>query len=226
MARRTLGCGGGGPEATVEAPGSGRRSSTPAARRWSVWAAARAAAHRRHVMLIFNSAIHVDPTPAALSPAPAWDHSLTGRATSPPSVRAPRAVVEDGPKPEPCREKAPKLPIRRLCRTLEAGRRGPDVEADQRGRGVQAGRPAARNKWRGRLHGLRPTATPCRWSSERRQGDVRAWWGRAEYVRDGWSSARRRLPLAALTGYLRERRPPARVLPGDRPGRAHHRWKP
>jgi len=195
-------------KATVEAPAWGVGGGEYANGLAVVDVGGRKLLHHTGGMLIFNSAIHVDPIAGVGAFAstnmglfPYRPRDITAYACA-----RLRAVVEDGPKPEPM-PAPPKLPDASGYVGRFEARDGEvlTVETDPRGLGVQRGdkRLALQQSGEDAFTAADPAATPLPLVFRKEDKEVvRAWWGETEYVREGVAFSPPTPPkLAALTGY-------------------------
>jgi hypothetical protein len=195
-------------KATVEAPAWGAGGGQYANGLAVVDVGGRKLLHHTGGMLIFNSAIHVDPMAGVgafastnMGSFPYRPRDITAYACA-----RLRAVVEDAPKPEPM-PAPPKLPdVSGYVGRFE-GRNGEvlTVDTDPRGLAVRLGDQtlALQQSGEDAFTASDPAATPLPLVFRKADDAVaRAWWGETEYVREGVEFS---LPtpekLAALTGY-------------------------
>jgi D-alanyl-D-alanine carboxypeptidase len=164
--------------------------------------------HHTGGMLIFNSAIHVDPLAGvgAFASTNMGSFAYRPRDITAYACARLRAVVEGGPKPEPT-PAPPKLPETAGYLGRFTARDGEvlQVEGDARGLGVRLGerRLALAPSGEDAFTAADPAATPLPLVFRRKgKAVVRAWWGGTEYVREGVGfSPPTPAKLAALAGY-------------------------
>ena len=196
-------------KATVEAPAWGSGGGEYANGLAVVDVGGRKLLHHTGGMLIFNSAIHVDPMAGVgafastnMGSFPYRPRDITAYACA-----RLRAVVEDGPKPEPL-PAPPKLPDASGYVGRFEARDGEalTVEIDPRGLSVRLGdlRLTLEQSGEDAFTASDPAATPLPLVFRKAMDKtvVRVWWGETEYVRDGAEfSPPTPAKLAALTGY-------------------------
>lgn len=164
--------------------------------------------HHTGGMLIFNSAIHVDPIAGVgafastnMGSFPYRPRDITAYACA-----RLRAVVDDGPRPEPM-PAPPKLPDASGYVGQFKSRDGEvlTVELDPRGLSARRGERqlAMQQSGEDAFTAVDPAATPMPLVFRKENKSVvRAWWGETEYVREGVGfSPPTPAKLAALTGY-------------------------
>ncbi len=164
--------------------------------------------HHTGGMLIFNSAIHVDPIAGvgAFASTNMGSFGYRPRDITSYACARLRAAIEGGPAPQPM-PAPPKLPDVSGYLGRFASRDGEvlRVEADPRGLSVQRGaeRLALELSGEATFTAADPAATPLPLVFRSKdKAVVRAWWGATEYVRDGVAfSPPTPANLAALTGY-------------------------
>jgi CubicO group peptidase (beta-lactamase class C family) len=195
-------------KATVDAPGWGAGGGEYANGLAVVDVGGRKLLHHTGGMLIFNSAIHVDPIAGVGAFAstnmglfPYRPRDITAYA-----CERLRAVVEDGLKPEPM-PAPPKQPDRSdyVGRFASHDGEAMSVEIVPRGLSVQLGeqRLALEQSGEDAFTASDPAATPLPLVFRREdKAIVRAWWGETEYVREDVAfSPPTPAKLATLTGY-------------------------
>ena len=195
-------------QATVEAPGWGTGGGQYANGLAVVDVGGRKLLHHTGGMLIFNSAIHVDPIAgvAAFASTNMGSFPYRPRDITAYACARMRAAVEGGPalQPMPAPPKTTGM-SNYAGRFAGRGGEGLEVAESERGLTVVVG---------GRRLDLEPSGPDAFTASDsaatplplvfRRKGKavVRAWWGDREYVRDGAAfSAATPAKLAALAGY-------------------------
>jgi CubicO group peptidase (beta-lactamase class C family) len=195
-------------KATVEAPAWGVGGGEYANGLAVVDVGGRKLLHHTGGMLIFNSSIHVDPIAGVGAFAstnmglfPYRPRDLTAYA-----CERLRAVVDDGPAPDPM-PAPPKLPDASayVGRFQAAGGDVLTVDADPRGLAARLGDQtlALQQSGEDAFTAVDPAATPLPLVF-RKTDDMaaRAWWGETEYVREGVAfSPSTPARLAALAGY-------------------------
>ena len=194
--------------ATVEAPAWGVGGGEYANGLAVVDVGGRKLLHHTGGMLIFNSAIHVDPIAGVgafastnMGSFPYRPRDITAYACA-----RLRAVVDDSPTPEPA-PAPPKLPDASGYFGRYKARDGEVLTVDVDTRGVAARRGdrrlALQQSGEDAFTASDPAATPMPLVFRKENKEVvRAWWGETEYVRDGVAfSPPTPAKLAALTGY-------------------------
>ena len=196
-------------KATVEAPAWGVGGGQYANGLAVVDVGGRKLLHHTGGMLIFNSAIHVDPIAGVgafastnMGSFPYRPRDITAYACA-----RLRAVVEDGPRPDPM-PAPPKLPDASgyVGRFAAADGEILTVEIDPRGLSARRGdqqQLALQQSGEDAFTAVDPAATPLPLVFRKEdKAVVRAWWGETEYVREGVAfSPPTPAKLAALTGY-------------------------
>ncbi|MGH6965524.1 MAG: serine hydrolase domain-containing protein [Phenylobacterium sp.] len=195
-------------KATVEAPAWGVGGGQYANGLAVVDVGGRKLLHHTGGMLIFNSAIHVDPIAGVgafastnMGSFPYRPRDITAYACA-----RLRAVVDDRSKPEPM-PAPPKLPdvSPYLGAYTAKGGEVLSVEPDPQGVAARLGgqQLALQPSGEDAFTASDPTATPMPLVFRKEDKTVvRAWWGETEYVREGVEfSAPTPAKLAALTGY-------------------------
>jgi hypothetical protein len=196
-------------KATVEAPAWGASGGEYANGLAVVDVGGRKLLHHTGGMLIFNSAIHVDPTArvGAFASTNMGSFPYRPRDITAYACARLRAVVEDRPKPEPM-PAPPKRPDVSDYIGRYEGRDGDalTVDSDPRGLSVVRGggdRLKLEQSGEDAFTASDPAATPLPLVFRKMDKKVvRAWWGETEYVRDGAEfSPPTPAKLAALTGH-------------------------
>lgn len=195
-------------KATVEAPAWGVGGGQYANGLAVVDVGGRKLLHHTGGMIIFNSAIHVDPVAGvgAFASTNMGSFGYRPRDITAYACARMRAAIEGSAKPEPM-PAPPRLPDMSGYLGRFVGRRGEvlTVEADPLGVAARLGelRLTLGPSGEDTFTATDPAATPLPLVF-RRQGKavVRAWWGETEYVREGATFSPPTPPrLAALTGY-------------------------
>jgi len=199
--------------ATVEAPGWGAGGGQYANGLAVVDVGGRKLLHHTGGMLIFNSAIHVDPI-AGVGAFASTNMGLFGyrpRDITAYACARMRAALAGGPAPQP-KPAPPKLEDRApyLGRYTARGGEVLEVATDEVGLAVtHAGRRLVMSpSGPGAFTAVDPAATSLplvfrHKDKASRSPAVRAWWGETEYVRDGVAYSPPTPPaLKALTGYF------------------------
>jgi len=164
--------------------------------------------HHTGGMLIFNSAIHVDPIAGVgafastnMGSFPYRPRDITAYACA-----RLRAVVDDGPQPEPA-PAPPKLPDASdyFGRYTAGDGEVLTVDVDSRGLAARRGdrRLVLQQSGEDAFTAIDPSATPLPLVFRKEdKAVVRAWWGETEYVREGVEFSPPTPPkIAALAGY-------------------------
>ena len=195
-------------KATVEAPAWGEAGGQYANGLAVVDVGGRKLLHHTGGMLIFNSAIHVDPIAgvAAFASTNMGSFPYRPRDITAYACARMRAAVEGAPAPQPM-PAPPKLTGMGDYAGRFVGKGGEALEIVQGERGLTATLAGRRQDMEpsgpGAFTATDPAATPLPLVFRRKgKAVMRAWWGDSEYVRDGAAFS---LPtpakLAALTGY-------------------------
>ncbi len=194
--------------ATVEAPAWGVGGGQYANGLAVVDVGGRKLLHHTGGMLIFNSAIHVDPIAgvAAFASTNMGSFPYRPRDITAYACARMRSVVEGSPAPQ-AMPAPPKLAGMSDYFGRFTGKGGETLDVTEGERGLTAvlagHRLAMEPSGSGAFTASDPAATPLPLVFRRKgKAVVRAWWGETEYVRDGAAlSAPTPAKLAALTGY-------------------------